>query len=124
MCMKSGFFRRKYGKCLLYLCAAMSNMFLVINPAVAQKRMPYEGNWGCSFVIGSSYIDLKAFEQVKIHQNRIYDTKFTPKQSRKNTYEIKLSTGALVFFSILDPFVMLIENSEQTQVCLRQEDKN
>jgi len=96
--------------------------FLLCSTSYAQKPMPYDGSWSCGFVIQSLYVDLKNIEPVKIGLNRIGDVKIATKQIKKNVFRVIRSDGIEQQFTVLDSMVMLIDNSEQTQVCLRQED--
>lgn len=95
---------------------------MLSSTSYAQKKMPYEGSWACSSVIESTYVDLQKVQPVMINQTRIDDVKFTAKEIKRNVFLVSRSDRVAQQFTILGAMVMLIDNSEQTQVCLRQED--
>ena len=93
---------------------------LLSSTSYAQKRMPYEGSWSCSHVVENLYVDSKNTQPVKIYQGRIDEVKFSTKEIKRNVFLLNRSDGVGEQFTILNSMVMLIDNSEQTQVCLRQ----
>ena len=104
------------------------SMIGILTTAEAQQNLDYAGNWACSFVQQYKSVDTKNWDIIKLSKTTIQypgnpkQTRFTPKSTKKNVYRINYEDGVLEQFTILDTWIMLKENSEQTQVCLRQED--
>ena len=101
--------------------------FASFGKSQAQQIPVYVGNWSCSFVQQSSYVDVTTFENIKLMAGSILYSgstqpeKFTAKLQKKNIYGLKYASGVMGQITILDTWMLLLENSEQTQICLKKE---
>ena len=103
-------------------------LFFDIIPVSSQQNVDYTGIWGCSYVQQSRSVDIKDWQIIKISKSNLQFAgdknliKFSTKPIKKNVYRITYQDGVLEQFTVIDSWIMIKENSEQTQICLRQDD--
>jgi hypothetical protein len=94
----------------------------------AQETLRYEGKWACSFINDYTSVNVKEWEIIKLTKSSIQYTDvskpdpFNIKMIKINVYRVTYKSGSIEQFTVLDKWIMIKENSEQTQVCLRQDD--
>ena len=99
-----------------------------INSVNSQQNVDFTGVWGCSYVQQYRSVDIKDWQILKISNSTLQFAgdknlnKFSSKNIKKNVYRITYQDGVLEQFTVLNSWMMIKENSEQTQICLRQDD--
>lgn len=105
---------------------ASSGLLLCTSVGLSQENIGYTGNWACSYVIQYQSVDVENWQFVRIESENILiegdtePTKFSAKSLEKNVFSITYENGVQEQFIVVDTWMMMKENSEQTQICLRQ----
>ena len=100
---------------------------LVSATANAQQNIDYAGIWACSYVQSYRSVDVKDWQLIKLSRGSLQYpgttqvSRFTSKAVKTNVLRITYQDGVLEQWSLLSDWMTTKENSEQTQICLRQE---